>query len=67
MTTAASAATCNEETCTERPKDFVRIAMTTVLGAMTVEVLLCEMHIATMEMQNHGQFLYVRPRERLDL
>lgn len=60
-------ASCAEQHCTETPKDYVRIAMTTPVGAMTVEVLLCEMHIVTMEMQNHGTFMYVRPRERLDL
>lgn len=59
--------TCGEERCTETPLDYVRIAMTTPTGAMTVEVLLCSLHIATMEMQNKGSYLYIRPRHRLDL
>jgi len=58
---------CAEQSCTEKPNDYVRIAMTTPTGAMTVEVLLCTLHISTMEMQNKGTYLYVRPRHRLDL
>lgn len=61
------ATTCAEEHCSETPLDYVRIAMTTPTGAMTVEVLLCSLHISTMEMQNKGSYLYVRPRHRLDL
>ena len=56
-----------EQSCTEAPADFVRIAMTTPTGAMTVEVLLCTLHIATMELGNSGSFLYIRPRHRADL
>lgn len=59
---------CNEESCLERVDlDFVRIAMTTPTGAMTVEVLLCPFHIATMELQNKGSYLFVRPRGRADM
>lgn len=58
---------CNEEHCTEAPRDYVRIAMTTPTGAMTVEVLLCDLHIATMEMQNKGTYLFIRPRHRADM
>lgn len=60
-------ASCAEQSCTEKPHDYVRIAMTTPTGAMTVEVLLCELHIATMEMGNNGSFIYIRPRNRLDM
>lgn len=60
-------ATCSEQACTEVPNDYVRIALTTPTGAMTVEVLLCTLHIATMELGNTGSFLYVRPRHRLDM
>ena len=61
------ATSCAEQTCTETPLDYVRIAMSTPTGAMTVEVLLCSLHISTMEMQNKGEYLFIRPRHRLDL
>ena len=60
-------ASCAEQNCTEQPNDYVRIAMSTPTGTMTVEVLLCLLHIATMEMQNKGDYLFIRPRHRLDL
>lgn len=58
---------CAEQSCITTPSDYGRIAMTTMTGTMTVEVLLCELHLLAMEMQNTGQFLYVRPRGRLDM
>lgn len=60
-------ASCAEQHCTESPKDYVRIAMTTPTGTMTVECLLCDLHIATLELSNHGTFMFIRPRNRADL
>lgn len=60
-------ASCAEEHCTEKPSDFVRFALSTEFGTMTVEVLLCEMHIASAEMANKGTYLFIRPRNRLDM
>jgi hypothetical protein len=61
-------ASCAEQDCLEPPLDYVRIAMSTASGSvMTVECLLCELHIATMEMANMGTYMFIRPRNRLDL
>jgi hypothetical protein len=58
---------CAEQDCTEDPVDYVRVALTTPTGAMTIECLLCSMHIGSLELGNHGTFLYIRPRNRLDM
>jgi hypothetical protein len=60
-------ASCAEQDCTEPPADYVRLALQTPIGAMTVECLLCTMHISTLEIGKSGQFLFIRPRERLDM
>lgn len=65
--TSSLTTTCYEQDCQEKPLDFVRLALQAPMGAMTVEVLLCQMHIANLEMMNSGTYLYIRPRERLDL
>lgn len=60
-------ASCAEQHCSETPKDYVRFALSTEFGSMTVEVLLCELHIASAELANKGTYLFIRPRERLDM
>lgn len=65
--TSSLTTTCYEQDCQEKPLDFVRLALQAPMGSMTVEVLLCQMHIANLEMMNNGTYLYIRPRERLDL
>ena len=61
-------ASCAEQHCTEQPRDYVRFALSTELGgSMTVEVLLCELHIASAELANKGNYLFIRPRQRLDM
>lgn len=59
-------ANCVEENCTHPPADFIRLALQAPNGSMTVEVLLCELHIATLELANSGQYLFVRKRLRED-
>jgi len=60
-------ATCAEEACIEdKNLDYVRFALNAVNGSMVVEVLLCELHIATMEMSNQGQYIFLRKRLRED-
>lgn len=57
---------CNEETCTHPPADFARIALNAANGSCVVEVLLCELHLATLELSNSGQYLFLRARTRED-
>lgn len=59
-TTQPSPNLCHSETCSQPGSDFVRIAISTPSGSMVIEVLLCEMCIATLEMQPNGQYLFLR-------
>lgn len=60
-------ASCAEENCIEDKKlDYVRFALNAVNGSMVVEVLLCELHIATLELSNQGQYIFLRKRVRAD-
>lgn len=51
---------CASENCTNTPRDYVRVTLSTMSGAMTVEVLLCDLCLATLEMLNHGQYMLLR-------
>lgn len=53
--------TCFEENCLENVRDFTRVALQSMTGSMVVEVPLCELHIATLEMSNSGTYLFLRP------
>lgn len=59
-------ATCSVENCIEPPNDFVRIALTATPGSITVEVLMCELHITSMELANNGQYIFIRKRIKED-
>lgn len=57
---------CAEENCLEGVKDFTRVALQAANGSMVVDVMLCELHIATLELSPSGSFLFLRQRTRED-
>jgi hypothetical protein len=54
--------TCDEENCLNPVRDFVRLALQSASGSMVIEVRLCDMHLATVEISNSGNYMYVRTR-----
>jgi hypothetical protein len=54
--------TCDEEHCLNPVRDFVRLALQSASGSMVIEVRLCDMHLATVEISNSGNYMYVRTR-----
>lgn len=55
--------TCDEEHCLEPVRDFVRLALQSMSGSMIIEVRLCDLHLATVELSNTGQYLYIKQRQ----
>lgn len=51
---------CSEESCTHPPSDYARLTLSAPAGNMQVEVLLCELHLATLEMATSGKYLLLR-------
>lgn len=54
--------TCDEEKCLNPVRDFVRLALQSASGSMVIEVRLCDMHLATVEISNSGNYMYVKTR-----
>lgn len=60
-------ASCSEDACIEtQGLDYAKFALNAVNGSMVVEVLLCPLHIATLEMGPSGQYIFIRKRLRED-
>lgn len=56
---------CSSEDCTRPGHDYARVTFSTPTGSMQGEVLFCELHLATLEMYNHGRYMLLRRKASL--